>query len=105
MFFTPLTRIGTSWQAFQNGITSAGFAEEVFMEEEENYIPENSKDRTTITLHPVGSRPIRLSKWKEVWNHVIKGLPIADGEMVPNVKSYRELSFFRNKQDFLRKKQ
>jgi ABC-type multidrug transport system fused ATPase/permease subunit len=44
MFFTPLTRIGTSWQTFQNGITSAGFAEEVFMEEEENYIPKNSKD-------------------------------------------------------------
>jgi len=66
---------------------------------------ETFEDRTTITLHPVGSQPIRLNKWKEVWNHVIEGLPMADGEIVPNAKSYRELSFFRNKQDFLRKKQ
>ena len=40
MFFGPFVSLGYSWQVIQNGITTAGQAEEIFNEPEENYVPE-----------------------------------------------------------------
>lgn len=65
---------------------------------------EKLNDRTTLTLHPTGTDPIRLAQWKEIWDTLIEGLPIADSEMVPNLKSIGEHVEFRRKQDVIRKK-
>lgn len=64
---------------------------------------ENFDDRTTLTLHPIGSDPIRLNQWKEIWKTLIEGLPQADPETVPNMKLYEEHLNFRRKQDSFRK--
>ena len=42
MFFGPFVTLGHSWQTFQNGLTSAALAEEVFEKETEVYIPPNA---------------------------------------------------------------
>jgi vacuolar-type H+-ATPase subunit I/STV1 len=65
---------------------------------------ENFKDRTTLTLHPIGPKPIRLAQWKEIWDIVIASLPQADGKMVENIKTTGEHRVFRKNQDSLRNK-
>jgi len=65
---------------------------------------ENFDDRTTLSLHPKGNDPIRLGKWKEIWDTLIDSLPPANSETVPNMKLYREHSDFRKKQDSLKNK-
>ena len=64
---------------------------------------EHYDDRTTITLHPTGDGPIRLTKWKKIWEDLIRALPPADPGTLPNMKTYGEHIDFRKKQDFLRK--
>lgn len=64
---------------------------------------ENFDDRTTLVLHPTGNDPIRLTKWKEIWDAIIESLPQADPETVSNVKLTREHEDFRIKQDSLKK--
>lgn len=63
---------------------------------------ETFDDRTTLTLHPIGDKPIRLYEWKEVWDRLIDSLPLADPEMVPNMKLPGEHISFRSKQDQLK---
>ncbi len=64
---------------------------------------ENFDDRTTLTLHPIGNSPIRLTEWKEIWNTIAEGLPPADPETVVDMKLYNEQVDFRERQDLLRK--
>ncbi|MHB1316809.1 MAG: ABC transporter ATP-binding protein [Minisyncoccota bacterium] len=42
IFFGPFVSLGNSWQTIQNGITTAGQAEEIFSGEEESYTPEGA---------------------------------------------------------------
>jgi ABC-type multidrug transport system fused ATPase/permease subunit len=42
MFFGPFVQLGYSWQTFQNSITSAAQAEDLFSHPVENYEPENA---------------------------------------------------------------
>ena len=59
-------------------------------------------DRTTLTLHPVGKDPIRLTEWKEIWDTFIQLLPLASPEMVPSMHPTGEHATFRKAQDGLR---
>jgi subfamily B ATP-binding cassette protein MsbA len=42
MFFGPFVSLGHSWQTIQNGLTSAGQLERIFLEKEEIYHPEHA---------------------------------------------------------------
>ncbi len=59
-------------------------------------------DRTTLTLHPISDKAIRLSEWKEIWNMLVTDLPPADSALAPKAKLVREHSLFREQQDNLR---
>lgn len=59
-------------------------------------------DRTTLYLHPKRHQAIRLSKWKEIWDHIADSLPQADGEMLEGLRVSGEHQDFRRKQDALR---
>lgn len=63
---------------------------------------DNFDDRTTLTLHPTGANPIRLSEWKEIWKSLINKLPPADTENVEKMKLPLEHADFRRKQDSIR---
>ncbi len=75
-----------------------------FLEEKSiKIIVEKLDDRTTLTLHPIKDNLIRIAEWKKIWDILIAGLPTADLETIPNMKSYEEHTNFRNRQDSLRK--
>jgi hypothetical protein len=63
---------------------------------------ENFDDRTTLTLHPTGTNPIRLTQWKQIWDTLVESLPLADSETVSDMKLTEEHTDFRRKQDSLR---
>ncbi|OGZ11669.1 MAG: hypothetical protein A2942_00685 [Candidatus Lloydbacteria bacterium RIFCSPLOWO2_01_FULL_50_20] len=42
MFFGPLVQLGYSWQLIQNGITTALQVEKIFLEPEEQYVPDGA---------------------------------------------------------------
>ncbi len=48
MFFGPFVQLGYSWQNFQNGITAAAHAEEVFEQDTEIYNPENAVSKEIL---------------------------------------------------------
>jgi len=63
---------------------------------------ENFNDRTTITLIPETSDPVRLTEWKTIWDDLVSQLPEADPELVADQKITGEHNEFRKIQDKLR---